>query len=166
METKVYVEDRISKSWKELAMKRFGYGRGSISKAAQEALVLWIRNEEKITLSLRRLKDVATNEEDVDSILLFGSYARCEPYNDVDVAVIVSANSSRINVLSKLENILPDAPRFDLSVFNDMPLSLKSRVLSECRVIYSREGFDLKGLSADIMQHWIDIKPMLDSVLV
>ena len=36
MNTKIYINDRLALKWKELAMKRFGYGRGSISKAAQK----------------------------------------------------------------------------------------------------------------------------------
>jgi len=36
MDTKIYINDKLAERWRELAMKRFGYGRGSISKAAEE----------------------------------------------------------------------------------------------------------------------------------
>ncbi len=49
MNTKIYINDRLGLKWKKLAMKRFGYGRGSISKAAEEALAMWVENEDIIT---------------------------------------------------------------------------------------------------------------------
>ncbi|MEM3191223.1 MAG: nucleotidyltransferase domain-containing protein [Candidatus Parvarchaeota archaeon] len=166
METKVYVNDAIAKKWKELAMKRFGYGRGSISRAAQEALAMWIENEESIDGALRRLVGFATKEKSIEALFLFGSYARKEPYHDVDIAIVISPNADRLGLLQKLEGFTPDFPRFDLSLFNDMPLNMKSKALSECEVIYVRQGFDIKGLTAEVMQKWVDLKPMLTAPLV
>jgi len=144
MDTKIYIDDRIAEKWRELAMKRFGYGRGSISKAAEEALAMWIENEDKIASAFEKLKEVAEKNSNIRALLLFGSYARKEPYHDVDVAVITAEKSDRIKILSMLESIVPEYPKFDFSLFNDMPTSMKSRVLSECTVIYSRKGFDIK----------------------
>ncbi len=166
METKVYVSDKIGSKWKELAMKRFGYGRGSISRAAEEALAMWIENEEKIAETLAKLKEIAGKEESILALLLFGSYARKEQYHDIDVAVLLTDKANRIKVLSKLESAVPEYPKFDFSVFADMPTSMKSRVMSECAVIYEKPGFDLKAVSAELIQEWADIKPMLDAAKV
>jgi len=166
METKVYIDDAIAARWKELAMKRFGYGRGSISKAAEEALAIWIENEEKIAAALEKLKALAEKEKGILALLLFGSYARKEPYHDVDIAVIASEKADRLKILSILEGAVPEYPKFDFSLFNDMPASMKSRVLSECIVLYSRKDFDLKELSYKLINEWSDIKPMLDAAMV
>ncbi|MGC9037243.1 MAG: nucleotidyltransferase domain-containing protein [Candidatus Micrarchaeia archaeon] len=166
METKVYVSDQISAKWRELAMKRFGYGRGSISKAAEEALAMWIENEEKIAEALDKLKKIAGKEENVLALLLFGSYARKERYHDVDVAVFLENKADRIRILSKLESIVPEYPKFDFTVFNDLPTDMKSRVMSEGVIIYLRPDFDLKRISAELIQKWADIKPMFDATEV
>ncbi len=166
METKIYISDKIAAKWKELAMKRFGYGRGSISKAAEEALAMWIENEEKVAAAIEKLREIAGKEDNVLSLLLFGSYARKEHYHDIDVAVLLSNKANRLKSISKLEGVAPDYPKFDFSVFNDMPDSMKSRVLSECIAIYVRPGFDLKAISASLIRGWSDIKPMLDAAMV
>jgi len=166
METKVYVDDKIAAKWKELAMKRFGYGRGSISKAAEEALAIWIENEEKIAAALEKLKGLAEKEKSIVALLLFGSYARKEPYHDLDIAVIAAEKSDWLKILSTLEGAVPEYLRFDFSLFNEMPASMKSRVLSECTVLYSKKNFDLMELSYKLIEEWSDIKPMLDAAMV
>jgi len=39
---KVQVDGEIERKFRELAMRRFGYGKGSLSKAAEEAFAMWI----------------------------------------------------------------------------------------------------------------------------
>lgn len=39
---KVQVSEYIERKFRELAMRRFGYGKGSLSKAAEEAFAMWI----------------------------------------------------------------------------------------------------------------------------
>jgi hypothetical protein len=44
-ETKIYIDDNVDKKLREEAMARFGYGRGSISSAVEEAIVQWLRRD-------------------------------------------------------------------------------------------------------------------------
>lgn len=166
MEAKIYINDKLAEKWRELAMKRFGYGRGSISKAAEEALSMWVENEEIIIVTLEKLKKIASKEKQVLALLLFGSYARKEPYHDTDITVIVQNKSNKLKILSLFESSVPETPKFDFSIFNDMPINMKSRVLSECVLIYEKQGFDLKNLSSELIQKWSDIKPMIDAAVV
>lgn len=39
---KVKVSEEIERKFRELAMRRLGYGKGSLSKAAEEAFIIWI----------------------------------------------------------------------------------------------------------------------------
>jgi predicted nucleotidyltransferase len=166
MEAKIYINDKLAEKWRELAMKRFGYGRGSISKAAEEALSMWVENEEIIVATLENLKKIASKQKQVFALLLFGSYARKEPYHDIDITVIVHNKSNKLKILSLFESSVPETPKFDFSIFNDMPINMKSRVLSECMLIYEKQGFDLKKLSSELIQKWSDIKPMIDAAVV
>ncbi len=45
-EIRGFVADDAEKRFRQLAMKKFGYGKGSISKAIEEALSLWIASLE------------------------------------------------------------------------------------------------------------------------
>jgi hypothetical protein len=39
---KIYIPDELEESFRKRAMERFGYGKGSISKAARAAIVEWM----------------------------------------------------------------------------------------------------------------------------
>ncbi len=47
-ELKVYLSEDLKREFKKRSMERFGYGRGSISKAAEEAIQRWTSEEERI----------------------------------------------------------------------------------------------------------------------
>ena len=40
-ELKIYLSDQLNERFRRAAMEAFGYGRGSISKAAEEAVLQW-----------------------------------------------------------------------------------------------------------------------------
>ena len=40
-ELKIYLSDQLNERFRRIAMETFGYGRGSISKAAEEAVMQW-----------------------------------------------------------------------------------------------------------------------------
>ena len=40
-ELKIYLSDQLNERFRRVAMEAFGYGRGSISKAAEEAFLQW-----------------------------------------------------------------------------------------------------------------------------
>ena len=39
---KVQIDEEIERKFRELAMRKFGFGKGSLSKAAEEAFLMWI----------------------------------------------------------------------------------------------------------------------------
>ena len=43
---RVNIGEKLEKRFRELAMKRFGYGKGALSKAAQEAILRWVSQME------------------------------------------------------------------------------------------------------------------------
>lgn len=46
VELKVYLSDSLNEKFRRLAMTVFGYGRGSLSKAAEEAFTKWCLERE------------------------------------------------------------------------------------------------------------------------
>jgi len=59
---KVYVRDEVEEKFRRLAMMVYGYGRGSISKAAEEAIIHWMMQHEAT------LKEVNIPEDPVSAI--------------------------------------------------------------------------------------------------
>lgn len=43
---KVQIDEKVERKFRELAMRRFGYGKGSLSEAAEEAFLMWISSVE------------------------------------------------------------------------------------------------------------------------
>jgi hypothetical protein len=74
MSLRVQIDAKIERKFREAAMKRFGYGKGALSKAAQEAIINWVSTVENEGVSFEGdpvkaieglLKDI-----DVDSVVL------------------------------------------------------------------------------------------------
>jgi len=74
MSLRVQINNKLEQKFREAAMKRFGYAKGALSKAAEEAIQNWISALENETINFEGdpvtaieglLKDV-----DVDSVTL------------------------------------------------------------------------------------------------
>jgi hypothetical protein len=50
MALRIQIEQKLERRFRELAMKRFGYGKGALSRAAEEAIMRWISTVEKESL--------------------------------------------------------------------------------------------------------------------
>ncbi len=47
MSLRVQINPKLEQKFRETAMKRFGYGKGALSKAAEEAILKWLSTTEK-----------------------------------------------------------------------------------------------------------------------
>jgi hypothetical protein len=54
---KVYVRDDVEEKFRRLAMSVYGYGKGSLSKAAEEAFLWWMRRHESKLGEVNILED-------------------------------------------------------------------------------------------------------------
>ena len=54
---KVYISDELEEEFKKASMEAYGYGRGSISKAAAEAIQKWTAERERISHEYSAPKD-------------------------------------------------------------------------------------------------------------
>lgn len=58
MVLKLEFEKEFEQKFRELAMRKYGFSKGALSKASKEALKIWIKSEEK---PLPKLKDPFKN---------------------------------------------------------------------------------------------------------
>jgi predicted nucleotidyltransferase len=158
-ETKIYIADNVDAKLRETAMERFGYGRGSISKAVEEAIVQWLRMQDTIKSRIHAIIKEAEKDRHVIAVLLFGSYTRKDAsYRDIDIAILIDDKGSSFEELNKYSQIGMLDIRFDISILNDLPLLAQSRLLNEAKIVYVKDSSRLYDYSVDIMKRWSDYK--------
>lgn len=74
MTLRVQIDKKLEQKFRELAMKRFGYTKGALSKAAEEAFTQWTSTQEKEELSFEgdpvEAIDGLLSDVDIDSVEL------------------------------------------------------------------------------------------------
>jgi len=74
MPLRFQINQKLERKFRELAMERFGYGRGALSKAAEEAILKWTSTTEEESLSFEgdpvEAIDGLLSDIDIDSVEL------------------------------------------------------------------------------------------------
>ncbi len=92
---------------------------------------------------------------DVISIYLFGSYARGreKPFSDIDICVVAVRDANRDEILSH------SSKKIDISLFHELPLSMRFRVLKEGELLFSRDELKLHRIIVATIKSYLDFKP-------
>ena len=166
-EVKIYMADVLDTELREYAMKRFGYGRGSISTAAEEAINRWVQREKRIETVVKRIIDRARSDKAVIAVLLYGSYTRKEPnYNDVDIALLLSHGVNVSNKVFEYSGLLGgnDDRLFDMTAVNSMPTEMQSEVLSNGIFVYVGDTKALDKYNYSVLTEWEDFRPIFNLI--
>jgi predicted nucleotidyltransferase len=166
-ETKIYIPDKLDGFLRERAMKRFGYGKGSISKSAEEAITQWLMREDLIATTCDRIVAIAKEDKNVLAVMIFGSYARKEPnYRDVDIAIVMEDGKAAEKNSGRLLPYAKDtAGLFELSIFNTLPLNVQIRALNEAVLLYVSDKGRFYDLTASVARAWNDFRPSFNVLL-
>lgn len=95
-------------------------------------------------------------KEKVIAIFLYGSVARGEekPLSDIDLCVITGRGISR----AERERILVHAsPTLDITLFWDLPLPIRFRVLREGRLLWGEEDLELHRIRRGTLRCYREI---------
>ena len=99
-------------------------------------------------------------KEGIIAILLYGSVVRGEekPLSDIDIAVITERGISRTGK----ERILVHAsPKLDLTLFWDLPLPIRFRVLREGKLLWGEDGLELHRIRRATLRCYREIGRMI-----
>ncbi len=163
---KIYSSERIDKSFRELAMKRFGYSRGSISKAAEEALLRWINDMTRIDGLIAKLMGRAKNDDRILAIILFGSFARKETnFRDVDVGLVAFRNDVIPAIYDDYASLIGGEGMIDLSIINSLPLDVQSSVFDDAVILYCRDGDALYDYTLNVIKKSADVRHVISEEL-
>jgi len=116
-------------------------------------------SEEK---NLERIKPIIDElkREQVQAIYLFGSYAKgnARPSSDIDICVITEKKIPR----SAKEEIMSNSSKnMDISLFWDLPQTIRFRVFREGRLLYAKDELSLQRLKVATLKSYLDIQPMI-----
>ena len=116
---------------------------------------------------LRSLIAQADHDRDVLAVILFGSQARGDagPASDADVCIVLEAGApSGIDASRKRLEYLAGRD-LDVTVFQQLPLYIRSRVLKEGRVLFVRDEDQLYDLAFRTARAFEDFRPYYQAYL-
>lgn len=115
--------------------------------------------EEILEEGLNRLLKKARVDADVYAVILFGSVAKgiSNSLSDVDVCIVLNDKLDFLAMsLKKLEYLsLVD---YDVSIFQQLPLYIRHRVMKEGKVLFYRNEDRLYELAIETMKEFEDFK--------
>ena len=99
-------------------------------------------------------------KEDVLALVLFGSVARGEARStsDIDLCIITKRDlpdSSRLDLLSY------GSQKTDISLFWELPITIRFRVIREGRVLFSKDSLALHRTKVDTVREYLEIAPLI-----
>ena len=165
MEIKAYINDQIGEELRKGAIARFTYFKGSLSNAVEEAIIQWLRRNERIAERLRALLEKASTDDDVIAIFLFGSYNKKRTdYRDIDIAFLLRDSVNEISALARYDDMEGD-PRFDISCLNSMGTMIKQEVLENGTVLLSKDVNALYDFSERTIREHSDFKGLYELMI-
>ena len=113
------------------------------------------KNTQEHTKEIDKIIEPLKKNRDIISIHLFGSYARGreKPFSDIDICVIADRDADKDAILSN------SSRKIDLSIFHDLPLTMRFRVLKEGKLLFLRDELRLHRITVATIRAYLDFKP-------
>ncbi|MCL4391579.1 nucleotidyltransferase domain-containing protein [Candidatus Parvarchaeota archaeon] len=96
----------------------------------------------------------------VVAVVLFGSYAKSKetPISDIDLCIIdnVISKKDKNNLYAK------STDKVQVSIFSDLPVAVKFRVLKEGKDLFVADEEKLDSIRADTLMEFMDFRHVLD----
>ena len=88
---------------------------------------------------IKPIIEKAKKDKEVLAIALFGSYARNEPYRDIDICIFLNKKISNLEMSKKKIDYLTIAKKNqDIQIFQQLPLYIRMRVLKDAKILYCK----------------------------
>ena len=84
-----------------------------------------------------KIIEKAKKDKKVIAVLLFGSMARGEENRDIDICLVLNKKYSNLELSKK--KIEYSSFGFDVSVFQQLPVYIKIRILKEGKILLNRD---------------------------
>lgn len=96
----------------------------------------------------------------IDAIYLFGSYAtgNARPFSDIDICVITNKDIPKDEKESILSN---SSKKIDISLFYDLPLNIRFRVIKDGKLLYRRDELLTHRTKVKTVNEYLDFKHII-----
>lgn len=95
-------------------------------------------------LIIQTIIEKAKKDKTVLAVALFGSYARGEPHRDIDICVFLMPRKySQLQMTEKRMEYMPLNEKYDLQIFQQLPLYIRKRILEEAKILYCKDEDEL-----------------------
>ncbi len=116
---------------------------------------------------IAKIIEKAKKDKDILAVSIFGSFARGEKNRDIDVCLILKQGVKNSLLMSKkkLEYLSEFSDKFDIKVFQQLPLYIRHRVLKEGKLVFCVNDDQLYDLAYINAKEYEDFKPLYKSYL-
>lgn len=115
---------------------------------------------------LTRIIEQAKKDSAVIAVALFGSYARNEPYQDIDVCIFLKPGEySSEELFEKQLKYTPPEEKYDVHLFQQLPVYIKKRILKEAKILYCKNEDLLYDLYFATLRDYLHYGPIYESYL-
>jgi predicted nucleotidyltransferase len=113
----------------------------------------------KIEKELKKIVEELKKIKAVKCVYLFGSYATGKqlPFSDIDICVIADKMSKKEE--SKILSLA--SKKVQISLFNELPIYIKFRVLKEGRILFNKDEEFLHKIIFSTVKEYLDFRPLL-----
>jgi predicted nucleotidyltransferase len=113
-----------------------------------------------IPAAITPIAEELTAHDAVIGIILFGSVARGSPrpFSDVDLCIVTR---NPLSDTDRLELLSYGSEKIDVSIFSDLPVQIRFRVIKEGRVLFSKDSLALHRIKAATVREYLDIEPFI-----
>jgi len=106
----------------------------------------------------------AKKDKSVLAVILYGSVARKQPARDVDICIVLHPQS-KSSIFKRLQ-YTPTSEKYDVHIFQSLPLYVQQRILAEGKVLYCRNRSALYDLAFQIIREFDLFEPHYRSYLM
>lgn len=108
---------------------------------------------------LKELIQMAKGDKEILAVIIFGSFARREKFEDIDICLVLDKKYDSLKMSRKALK-LSVSKNFDVHVFQQLPLYLKPRILREGKIIFCRNRDALYDIAFLAIKEFEDFKPI------
>jgi len=110
--------------------------------------------------SLESVLEEFSTKESVIAVILFGSVARgkARPTSDTDLCIVTRQNLTEAEQIDLLSY---GSEKIDVSLFWDLPLTIRFRVVKEGVPLFCRDPLALHRIRAATVREYLDTAPLI-----
>lgn len=108
---------------------------------------------------LKPLIKKAKKDKNVLAVALFGSYARNEPYRDIDVCIFLKKKLSNLKMTEKrLKFLSISNSKLDIQIFQQLPIYIRIRILKDAKILLCNNENSLYELAFQTIKEFESYK--------